>query len=106
PYAAFSVLSAAFYALSPAAPFTSQANYLYGDYAGVGDAFSPSPYPGDGDGSSSSPSPGVGDSSACRSPGDGEGSWPCWFSAPGEGEGVSPGCCCCFFFWGSFFACA
>src|SRR6266480_3072577 len=98
-----SFLSAGFCELSPAAPLTSPANFFCGDSAGVGEAFSSSPSPGDGDGISFSPSPGLGDCSACRCPGEGEGCLSCCFSAPGEGDGLSPGCCCCFF-CGSFFA--
>src|SRR5882672_8102532 len=100
-------LSGGFCDLSWLDPLTSPANFFWGDSAGVADgvAFSSSPSPGDGEGFSFSPSPGLGDCSACRSPGDGDGCWPCCLSAPGEGEGVSPGCCCgCCFFCGSFFA--
>src|SRR6266540_745872 len=97
-------LSGGFCDLSSPAPFTSPANFLDSPGVAEGVAFPSSPSPGDGDGVSfSPPSPGLGDSSPRCSPGDGEGCWPCCLSAPGEGEGVSPGCCCCCFCGGGFF---
>src|SRR4030095_966953 len=98
-------LSGGFFDLSsPPAPFTSPADFLESPGVGEGVPFSSSPSPGDGEGVSFCPSPGLGDSSPRRSPGDGEDCWPCCLSAPGAGEGVSPGGCCCCFCCGSFFA--